>query len=114
MDNSTEMITRTIINDNLSAPQITHALNELGDGDGMKKGISRIVEYYAEEISNAKTEGIGIGIIASGVVVMLVGGGVWYVGKLKKKRNQKHISEGEQILNSLEGSSFYKEENNND
>lgn len=98
-----EQLTDLMVNQGKTAPEITHALKILGNGN-MQHGFSRIGEFFSEEINNASLKGLFKGRIQGGIAGAL---GTITLGGLisliinKRKQSASHETEGQEILKAL-------------
>lgn len=80
-----------------SAPQMTHALKHLGNGD-MQKGITRISNYFTKEgVKIGEERGFIRGAAGVSGLFLLI-----FLIRKAMLEHQKHKVEGEAILKGLE------------
>lgn len=112
MESIATQIANILASENLSAPEMTHALKVLGDGD-MLRGLKDIVIYFRKE--NAIAESLGLkkgrfqGVII-GLATAVACYGLYRIFKPSKNSKadletiESHELEGERILSVLKSS----------
>ena len=100
----TDQIDDLISNSGKNAPQMTHGLKFIGDGN-MQKGIEKIKDYYYKEGTKKGTlKGAAGGVSITTIVFALA----YYITK-KISENKNHEKEGKEILEGLQnGMAEYK------
>ena len=94
--NTTERITQSLINDPMSAAQITQNLNLLGGGKGMRAGIARIVTYHTDKASTIMDEHFIAGMAVGGATCLVVVLVLWSTDKARReKETSAHVNERE-------------------
>lgn len=96
MSKTSEQIKDLILNFGKKAPEMTHALKFIGDGN-MQKGIGKIADYYFEEGMKKGT----IKGAAGGAATLAIGALVIRFVKKKISESKKHEQEGQEILKGL-------------
>lgn len=87
----------------MSAPDMTHALKTLGNGN-MHQGFIRIGKYFSNEIINASLHGLKTGRLQGcliGATGTLVIGGISLYAYNKKQKAKALDNEGHEILNTM-------------
>ena len=101
MNNTAEQIAKLIYAPNPSAPNTTHALAELGNGN-MQNGLRRIASYYAAESSSNLRLGRIQGCLVGALSATATAGAIALIyHSIQRKRLE---SEGKVILNTLQKS----------
>lgn len=92
MSDLSKKITELLSDSCKAAPDMTHSLKIIGDGD-MKKGVKTVAEFYKES-------GMKKGALATTAVILT---GVGLIAGAKKLYSMKtaHKEKGEKILNGL-------------
>ncbi len=106
MVNTGMQIADLMKNNGKSAPDMTHALAALGNGN-MQAGFARIGEFYKKELSITAAKSMAKGRIQGGVVgiavTAFISGIVYATKKISENRKSKlaHETEGKAILQTL-------------
>lgn len=103
MTNIGKQITDLLMDTGKSAPDMTHALKDLGNGS-MQKGFARIAEFFKEEIATATAKELTKGRIQGSIIGILgtvTFGSFVALAINNQKKKAAHKVEGEEILKSM-------------
>lgn len=113
MSAKAEEIFELISSSGLSAPEMTHSLKMVGDGD-MQKGFLHMARFFH---SDGFSEGVSVGtkrgfiqgaLGALGAVALV--GGIYVTGKINERKRKTQLeNEGKKILNTLKETKFTEE-----
>lgn len=99
MTNVGKQILNLMNDTNKSAPDITHALKVLGNGS-MQKGLSRIRDFFRDEVGAAQNKGRIQGVIF-GILGTAAFGSLIALNVYNKKKKTAHETEGQEIIKVL-------------
>ena len=100
---------KQLLNQKISAAEITRILKEIGEGD-MQKGLNVLASYFENNgMKIGGQKGFVVGTVI-GLSSVTIGGVVYLVNKCK--RNKKLKADGEKIYEALKEAVTEEDENN--